>query len=240
MDAIRVIADQHELQVLDDAACAYGSRNRGRPVGSLADVTAFSLHARKPVTTGEGGMILTDDTVLAERLRVLRHQGMSLSDFARHGASPTLFETYPEVGYNARMTDIQAAIGVVQLARTEQLLANRRRVAEIYNAHFAEHPLLRPPHVPDGMEHNWQSYQAMVSEGAPLTRNDIMDRLFAAGIPTRRGVMASHLEPPYRGRSAVLPHTEHVAANSLLLPMHSGMTGVQARSVLAAIDALIE
>lgn len=240
MEAIRAIAKRHGLPVLDDAACAYGSRNRGRPVGSLAEVTVFSLHARKPVTTAEGGMILTDDAELAARLRVLRHQGMSLSDYARHGAPPTLFETYPEVGYNARITDIQAAIGVVQLSRTEELLANRRRVAEIYNAHLAQHGLLEPPHVPEGLEHNWQSYQVTVRDRAPLTRNEIMDRLFEAGVPTRRGVMASHLEPPYRGMGARLPHTERVAANSLLLPMHSGMAEEDARFVLAAIERLLD
>ncbi len=239
IDAINNIAGQHGLHVLDDAACAYGSRNRGRPVGSLAEVTVFSLHARKLVSTGEGGMILTEDAALAERLRVLRHQGMSLSDFARHGASPTTFETYPEIGYNARITDIQAAIGLVQLARTQQLLENRKRIAEMYNAHLAKHPLLEPPHVPQGLEHNWQSYQVLVREGSPLTRNEIMTRLYAGGIPTRRGVMASHLEPPYRAFGAVLPHTEHIAANSLLLPMHSGLSEDQARWILRAIDDLV-
>lgn len=239
IDAINDIAERHGLHVLDDAACAYGSRNRGRPVGSLAEVTAFSLHARKLVTTGEGGMILTNDAAFAERLRMLRHQGMSLSDFARHGASPTLFETYPDIGYNARMTDIQAAIGLVQLARTEQLLESRRRIADMYNAHLDGHPLLEPPYVPEGLGHNWQSYQVLVRAGSPLTRNEIMEGLHARGIPTRRGVMASHLEPPYRGLGAVLPHTERVAANSLLLPMHSGLSEDQARRVLSAIDDLV-
>ena len=91
---------------------------------------------------------------------------------------------------------------------------SRRRVAEIYNAHLSEHPLLQPPYVPEGLEPNWQSYQVMVREAAALTRNEIMDRLFQAGVPTRRGVMASHLEPPYRGTGARLPNTERVAANS--------------------------
>lgn len=238
IDAIRAIATQHGLHLLDDAACAYGSRNRGRPVGTLAEVTVFSSHARKVITTGEGGMILCDDADLAARLRVLRHQGMSISDYARHQASPTQFESYPEVGYNARMTDIQAAIGVVQLSRTDELLAARRRIADIYNAHFRDHGLVEPPVVPEGVEHNWQSYQVMVCRQSPFSRNEIMDRLFEAGIPTRRGVMASHLEPPYRGLNAVLPHTEHTAANGLLLPIHSGMTEDQAGQVLAAIDAL--
>ena len=239
IDAINAIAEKQGLRVLDDAACAYGSVNRGRPVGSLAEATVFSLHARKPVTTGEGGMIVTDDAALAGRLKMLRHHGMSMSDYARHGAPPTLFESYLEVGYNARITDMQAAIGLVQLSRSAELLANRRRVAEIYNSHLLEHRMLAPPHVPDGLDHNWQSYQVIVRQGAKLTRNEIMDRLFQLGIPTRRGVMASHLEPPYQARGTSLPHSEHVASNSLLLPMHSGMTEEQAHFVLAAIDQLL-
>src|SRR5262249_21459543 len=115
IDAFNALARPHGLRVLDDAACAFGSRNDGRPVGSLAEVTVFSLHARKVITTGEGGMIVTDDGAFAERLRRLRHQGMSLSDFARHNARPTVFEDYPEIGYNFRITDIQAAIGLAQL-----------------------------------------------------------------------------------------------------------------------------
>jgi perosamine synthetase len=137
------------------------------------------------------------------------------------------------------MTDIQAAIGVVQLSRTEQLLEGRRRAAEIYNAHLADHPMLEPPHVPEGLDPNWQSYQVMLRDDSSLTRNEIMTRLHASGIPTRRGVMASHLEPPYRGRGDALPNTEHVAANSLMLPMHSGLSEDQARRVLTAVDALV-
>src|SRR5262245_27530482 len=128
IDAFNALARQHGLRVLDDAGCAFGSRNDGRPVGSLAEVTVFSLHARKVITTGEGGMIVTDDGVFAERLRRLRHQGMSLSDFARHNTQPTVFEDYPEIGYNFRITDIQAAIGLVQLDRLAELLARRRAV----------------------------------------------------------------------------------------------------------------
>ena len=238
IDAMNTIASKHGLHVLEDSACAYGSRNHGRPVGSLAKVTVFSLQARKLVTTGEGGMILTEDAEFAQKLRTLRHQGMSLSDLSRHGAPPTHFETYPEVGYNARLTDIQAAIGIVQLARTEQLLARRRRVAAVYNDYLVEHPWLERPYVPEGLEHNWQSYQVKVRDAAPLTRNAIMDRLFKCGVPTRRGVMASHLEPPYRGLGTSLPNTEHVVANTFLLPIHSGMSDAQARFVLHALDEI--
>src|SRR5262249_13098870 len=151
IDAINEIAARHRVAVIDDAACAFGSRNRNRPVGSLAEITVFSLHARKVVTTGEGGMIVTNDRALAKRLRRLRHQGMSVSDFARHDASPTVFESYPEIGYNFRITDIQAAIGLAQLDRLQELLARRRAVAERYQRALAGHSFFIPPAWPRGL-----------------------------------------------------------------------------------------
>jgi perosamine synthetase len=239
IDAINEIAARYGISVIDDAACAFGSRNRNRPVGSLAGVTIFSLHARKVVTTGEGGMIVTNDRALAERLRRLRHQGMSLSDFARHNTSPTMFEEYPEIGYNFRITDIQAAIGLAQLDRLNDLLARRRAVAERYQRALAGHPVLIPPHVPAELVPNWQSYQIVVGLGSSVTRNELMDRLHATGIPTRRGVMASHLEQPYRALSAELPNTEQLAATTLQLPMHPALTLAHQDRVLAALDAIL-
>jgi perosamine synthetase len=239
IDAINEIAARHGISVIDDAACAFGSRNRNRPVGSLAEVTIFSLHARKVVTTGEGGMIVTNDRALAERLRRLRHQGMSLSDFARHCTSPTTFEEYPEIGYNFRITDIQAAIGLTQLGRLDDLLARRRAVAERYQRSLAGHPVFIPPHVPAELLPNWQSYQIALRPDSPVTRNVVMERLHAISIPTRRGVMASHLELPYRALGAVLPNTETIAATTLQLPMHPALSPVQQDRVLAALDAVV-
>src|SRR5262249_45633061 len=148
IDAINAIAARHSLRVLQDAACAIGARRDGYPVGSRAEVAAFSLQARKVVTAGEGGVIVTDDAALAKRLRMLRHQGMSLSDYQRHAVSPTLFEQYPEIGYNFRLTDIQAAIGVVQMDKLDDMLARRRAVAERYHRALADSDLLVRPLVP--------------------------------------------------------------------------------------------
>lgn len=237
IDRINAIAARHGLIVIQDAACSIGSRFRGRPVGALAPATVFSLHARKLVTTGEGGMLLTNDAALAERLRRQRHQGMSLSDFDRHGASPTQFESYPEIGYNFRITDIQAAIGVIQLGRLPEMLARRKAVADRYTAGLSNHPWLIPPYVPAHAEPNWQSYQVRLRPDAPLTRNALMEALHAAGIPTRRGVMASHLEAPYRDAAPPLPHTEAAAAECLLLPIHPGLEAAEVDTVLAAIEA---
>lgn len=236
IDAILELAKRHGLLVIQDAACAIGSRFHDRVIGGIAPITIFSLHARKVVTTGEGGMILTNDAPLAARLRMLRHQGMSLSDFERHSASPTAFESYPEIGYNFRITDIQAALGLCQLDRFDDLLARRRKVAERYIAGLSNHPCIEPPYVPVHVTPNWQSFQVRVRPNNSVVRNTVMERLHAEGIATRRGVMASHLEPPYKGLGYQLPHTELAAAECLQLPMHSGMTEADVDVVLAAID----
>jgi perosamine synthetase len=238
IDAICSLARRHRLRVLDDAACAFGSRNHDRPVGALADVTVFSLHARKVVSTAEGGMITTDDGALAERLRRLRHQGMSLSDYTRHGAPPTQFESYSEIGYNHRITDIQAAIGLAQLDRLDDILEGRRAVATRYRAYLSGHPVLIAPHVPAGLLPNWQSYQVRLREHSGWSRDAVMDRLFELGVPTRRGVMAAHLEPPYRPDAPPLPRTERTAASTFQLPMHPNLTLDQQDRVLSALDLL--
>jgi perosamine synthetase len=224
IDRILAIADAHGLIVIQDAACSLGSRFRGLPVGALAPISIFSLHARKVVTTGEGGMIVTNDEALADRLRCLRHQGMSLSDFQRHGGSPTVFETYDEIGYNFRITDIQAAVGVIQMGKLKAMLNRRRAIAERYIAALSGRPAIRLPVVPEYMSHNWQSFQIQISDACPVSRTEIMQRLHERGVATRRGVMASHLEPPYRNHASALPRTEHAAATGLQLPIYPDLS----------------
>lgn len=236
---IQALAKKHDLIVIQDAACSFGSRIDGAPVGSMNDLSVFSLHARKVITTGEGGVITTHDAKMAERLRMLRHQGMSLSDYARHNAKPTVFESYPEIGYNFRITDIQAAIGLCQLDRLEAMLQARKEIAARYDRAFAQMPELKLRAVPAGVESNAQSYMLMLSDAARISRNDLMDRLHELGVPTRRGVMASHLEAPYAGQAS-LPVTEHVAARSFQLPMHPGLSEMQQTRVIAAMRKVLE
>lgn len=236
---IQALAARHNLIVIQDAACSFGSRIDGRPVGAMNDLSVFSLHARKVVTTGEGGIITTHDSKMADRLRMLRHQGMSLSDFARHNSKPTVFESYPEIGYNFRITDIQAAIGLCQLDRLEAMLAARREIAARYDRAFAQMPDLQLRAAPAGLECNWQSYMLALRKTARVSRNELMDRLHEQGVPTRRGVMASHLEAPYAGQ-AKLPVTERVAAQSFQLPMHPGLTEMQQSRVIAAMRRVLE
>ena len=235
MDTISQIAERYGLLILDDAACGFGSFNRGRPVGSLTDTTVFSLHARKVITTGEGGMIVTFDDALASRLRLLRHQGMSLSDFQRHGQAPTQFETYPEIGYNFRITDLQAAIGLVQLDRLDEILARRRHIASRYNAALAASPHIQLPLEPGDLQSNWQSYMIGLLPSAPIDRDALLGALFTRGIPTRRSVMACHLEAPYREPRVSLPHSERAFQRNLLLPMHPGLSDEQVDFISATV-----
>jgi perosamine synthetase len=238
IDRILAIAERHGLLVFQDAACAIGSKFRDKSVGSFAPVTGFSLHARKVVTTGEGGVIVTSDGALAARLRLLSNQGMSHTSFERHAGTPTNFESYPEIGYNFRMTDIQAAIGLCQLDRLDDMLVRRRRIAERYIATLANHSLVEPPYVPTHVTPNWQSFQVRVRSGSPLDRNGLMTALYGEGIATRRGVMASHLEPPYRSDHTNLPATERAAVECLQLPMHAGMSDSDVDYVIAALNRI--
>lgn len=238
IDAFRTLADTHGLTLIDDAACALGSRNRGRPVGSLAPISVFSLHARKVVTTGEGGVVTTDDDALAERLRRLRNQGMSASAFERRDAGAAQAPSFPEVGFNFRMTDVQAAIGRVQLGKLDTIVERRRAIAERYLAYLANHPVLAAPRVPEGMETNWQSFQIAVRDDAPVGRDAVVEGLAARGVPARIGVMAAHREAPYRDRAPLLPATERAADRALQLPMHPGITESQSTRVVEALDAV--
>lgn len=239
LPALTAVADHHGLLLIEDAACAVGASRDGRSVGSEAPVSVFSLHARKVVTTGEGGIITTDDEALAERLRRLRHQGMSLSDSARHNSAPTVFEDYPEIGFNFRLTDLQAAVGVCQLERLPAMMAARRQVADRYAERLRSCEHLQLPTVPPGVVPNWQSYMVVLRDSAPLGRNALMDSLYASGIPTRRAVMASHLEPPYADPEHQLPVTEHVAGNGFLLPMHADLTTEQQDYVVDVLEELL-
>jgi len=239
MDRIAAIAKRANLLVLQDAACSFGSRYKERPIGAQTSTTVFSLHARKVVTTGEGGMIVTFDKELAERLRRLRHQGMSLSDFARHNAPPTLFETYPEVGYNFRITDIQAAIGLVQLDKLSEMLELRRRIAQRYLDAIKAIPYLRGPRIDAGVQPNWQSFQMALDPGAPVTRDGLMNALHERGIATRRGVMASHLEKALEPWRIALPHTEEAARQCLQLPIFPALEDGQVERVIAALTDIL-
>lgn len=234
---IKRIADKHKLYVVEDAACALGSVYKGTKIGNARDVACFSFHPRKVVTTGEGGMILTNNKSLAEDLRILRHQGMSISDVARHSSKTIIFEKYHVVGYNFRMSDIQAAVGVEQMKKLPGILKRRAWLAQRYTKVFSKSKNIIPPYVPDGYVHNWQSYVIRLRENKKITRDSLMQKLQGVGISTRVGIMAAHLEKPYRTLypKLSLPETEQAARETMALPLYFQMTKKQQDYVITKI-----
>ena len=170
MDAFFELADRHRLLLVEDAACAIGALHRGRPIGSLGPLACFSFHPRKVITCGEGGMIAVHDPELAERLRRLRQHAMDQSALARHAARDVVIEHYPERGWNLRMTDLQAAVGLCQLEVLDTILAERRRLAERYSASLASIPWIELPRDPDYAERTWQSYPSASTRGRRSAR----------------------------------------------------------------------
>ncbi|MGE0598387.1 MAG: DegT/DnrJ/EryC1/StrS family aminotransferase [Dehalococcoidia bacterium] len=237
IQAINRIAEKRNIPVVEDAAPAIGASIGGRKLGSLSTATCFSFHPRKAITTGEGGVVTTDDDSLAERLRAFRSHGASVSDLDRHKAADPWFEEYPDVGFNFRMTDIQAAIGVVQMTRLDGVISERRRLAARYAEQLGD--LVDVPADAPGRPHTFQSYMIRLQE--PARRLDIMKELAAQGIATRRGVMAIHLEPAYRTRfpDLSLPETERAAASTMILPLFPGMTDDEQDQVVEALRAAI-
>jgi dTDP-4-amino-4,6-dideoxygalactose transaminase len=235
MDRFSALGARYRVKILEDAACAIGSRYKGRPVGGHSEMACFSFHPRKVITTGEGGMITTNNAAYAERLRLLRQHGMSVRDTERHTARKVILEDYLCVGYNYRLTDIQAGVGIEQMKKLDRIVARRRELAVRYSEALADHPWLRPPYVPDYAEPTFQSYAVHLTDDAPVTRNELMQRLLDAGIATRRGIMLSHLEPAYAGRvnPQTLLQSEQSSARSLLLPLYPQMTREEQDRVLA-------
>jgi perosamine synthetase len=235
------IAVRHGLSVVEDAACAIGSEYDGKRIGSpYSSMACFSFHPRKILTTGEGGMITTADSEAAARMRRLRQHAMNVSDLARHGSTKVMFESYDELGYNYRMTDLQAAIGLVQLDRLPGMLTRRRELAARYSERLSRLPWLIVPSEPSGCRHNFQSYMVRLQSDSPLTRDELMQKLLDQGVSSRRGIMAIHREIPYRdGRwDAQLPVTNLVTDSSIVLPLFYEMTEDEQGYVMDCVEAI--
>lgn len=240
LDAIRELCDARGILVVEDAACGAGSTYRGRPVGAGADVTAWSFHPRKILTTGEGGMLTTPHADWALRARRLREHAMSAGAADRHAHVLAPQEEYLEIGFNHRMTDLQAAVGIVQLGKLPEIVARRRELAATYTAALAGDQGLRVVRDPSYGTTNFQSYWVEVLDAHPRTRDEVLEALADAGISARRGIMATHLEPAYRrhsGRVAQLPVTERLTRRTLILPLFHQMTTSDQGRVL---DVLLE
>ena len=236
LDPIREFSAARDIALVEDAACAAGSTYKGAPIGNDPSLAVFSFHPRKLLTTGEGGMITTSDVELAARLRRLREHGMSVDTFARHSTNDVVIEQYLETGFNFRMTDVQAAIGLVQLAKLEEMIARRRDLAAEYAEALSGIPGLTMPSDPPHGTTNYQSYSVTITDDYPMERNELMAALSAEGISSRRGVMASHREPAYVDHpSQPLPNTNFVTDHSIILPMYHQMTSVDIEKVASII-----
>jgi len=248
LSALVRIATRHAIPLIEDAACAIGSEilwnGKWEPIGKThGDAACFSFHPRKVLSTGDGGMITTKHKDWDAKFRLWRQHGMSVPDTTRHASNSIIFESYPELGYNYRMTDVQAAIGREQLKRLPGLVSRRRELAAVYHSLLADVPGLRLPTEPEWARSNWQSYCVRLMAGQ--NQRHVMQAMLDRKIATRRGIMCSHREPAYPAgswRSAgSLVASERAQDECILLPLHHQLTAeeqqfiaTELRTVLAA------
>ncbi|WP_125131190.1 DegT/DnrJ/EryC1/StrS family aminotransferase [Microbacterium sp. 10M-3C3] len=237
LDAVRAVCDPRDIVVIEDAACGAGSTYKGRPVGAGAELAAWSFHPRKILTTGEGGMLTTSNPAWAARARMLREHAMSVSAADRHASLVSPPEEYAEVGFNFRMTDLQAAVGLVQLSKLPEVVGRRRVNAARYRGAIAGIRGLRLVDDPAYGTANFQSLWVEVGDEYPLDREALLVALADAGISARRGIMAAHRQPPYRHLAAAgsLPVTERLTDRTLILPLFHTLTAADQDRVVAVL-----
>jgi len=240
MEALRRVVPAH-VAIIEDAACAAGASYRGVAAGGLGLAAAFSFHPRKSITTGEGGMVTTNDAGLARTVDMLRNHGAAISEEQRHrGPRPYLLADFNLLGFNYRMTDLQGAVGVVQLAKLDAFIGERDRWARWYMEELGSIAWLRMPRLPAGGAHAWQAFVTYVDpQRAPRPRNDIMEELQRAGVSTRPGTHAVHMLGYYRERFGLqpgdFPGARDCDANTMAIPLHNRMRTEDYRRVVDAL-----
>ncbi len=232
MDPVMAFAREHDLAVIEDAACSLAATYRGRSCGSFGDVGCFSFHARKVITTGEGGMVVTARSGLAERLLLLRsHGGIRRDDrFMFH-----------EAGFNYRLSDIHAAVGVAQMRRLDAVVARRRALAEAYRERLAVVPRLRLPHEPPDREHVYQAFVALLDED--VDRDEVVAHLRAQGIETTIGTYALHDQPYFRRAlpsQPDCPRSRLASQQSIALPLYPAMSDEDVDFVAGGLAEVLE
>jgi dTDP-4-amino-4,6-dideoxygalactose transaminase len=225
VESVRALCTPRGIAVIEDAACAAGSTYQGHPIGANAEVAAWSFHPRKLITTGEGGMLTTDSADWAARARRLREHAMSVSAAERHRSTLPPAEQYLELGFNYRMTDLQAAVGIVQLGRLDAIVGRRREIAARYTDAIAGIGGLRLVEDPAWGTSNFQSLWVEVRPEFPLDREGLLAHLAGREISARRGIMAAHRQPAYQNRRHLpLPVTERLTDRTLVLPVFHDMS----------------
>ena len=222
MDIIMEIAQSYNLRVVEDAACALGARYKGKYAGTIGEIGCFSFHARKNMTTGEGGMVVTNDEKLAEKIRSLSIFGMTsaygiISAWDRRRTKKAIIPEFVELGYNYKMSDIAAAMGVAQLRKLDKLIAQRRSLAKYWDEKLKKISFIEPPYSSEDVFHVYQAYVALVDER--VNRNQLIERLLEQGIQTQIGTYASHIQPVYKSEQKC-PNSLAIYRRSLALPMY--------------------
>lgn len=242
LDAFLEIGRRHGVKVFEDAACALGSRYKGQAIGAHTEMACFSFHPRKVICTGDGGMVTTNNAAYAGKLRLLRQHGMSVTDAARHGAKTVVIEEYPILGYNFRLTDLQAAVGLEQMKRLDGLIARRVELARRYGTLLGSDSRLVTPFIPGYAQPNFQSYPVLLTDHCLVSRNDVLQRLLDGGVAAKRGVMTAHREKCYTDAYGPqsLPTTEKASDRAVLLPLYPQMTGGEQDQVVAAVGKAVE
>lgn len=237
---IVAIARKHNLKVIEDAACAAGSEikwnGEWEKIGRVrGDAAVFSFHPRKIMSTGDGGMLTTPHADWAAKFKLLRQHGMSVPDTVRHGSAQVIFETHPVMGYNYRLTDIQAAVGREQLKRLPGIVARRREIGDIYRTLLGSAQWLTLPHEPAYARSNWQSFSVRLPDYSD--QRTVMQKLLDAGVSARRGIMCAHREDVYSSTPlrAPLPHSEAAQDKVIILPLYPQMTDGDIETVASTL-----
>jgi len=243
IDAIRAVL-RPDIKVVEDAACAAGASWKGRSAGALGDLGVFSFHPRKSITTGEGGMVTTNNDQLSERVKMLRNHGASVSEEERHrGPRPYLLPEFNLLGFNYRMTDLQGAVGLVQLTKLDRFIDERAKMAARYRKDLVGLDWLRMPEEPRVGRHAWQAFVTYVDpNGAPRPRNEIMEFLQQRGVATRPGTHAVHMLGYYSKRFGFRPEDYPAARdcdqNTMAIPLHNKLSAADHGHVVAALMSL--
>lgn len=226
IDAFKDLCKEKNLILIEDAACAAGSSYKGKKIGSHSDLVCFSFHPRKVITTGDGGMITTNNEAYRERIKLLRQHAMSVNDRIRHESNKIIFEDHIELGYNYRMTDIQASVGIKQLEKLDKIIEERRKVAYQYHEAFKDIECIRLPIEESGYFSNYQSYSIYLKPECKINRNELMQALLDVGIATRRGITTAHRETAYKTyqTSYNLPISEDASDRSIVIPLFYPMS----------------
>jgi dTDP-4-amino-4,6-dideoxygalactose transaminase len=241
IDAFAALARKHNLKLIEDAACAAGSSYKDSKIGSHSELVCFSFHPRKVITTGDGGMITTNNEAYYTRLKLLRQHGMSVNDRTRHESSKIIFEDHLEVGYNYRMTDIQASVGIHQLEKIDWIVGKRRKIAKMYQKAFKGIDCIQVPVEKKGYYSNFQSFSILLKDNCKIERNDLMQALMDEGISSRRGIMTTHREMAYKKEFAglSLPVSEKACDRSIILPLYVPMANDDIEKIISTFKKII-